>query len=348
MKTFFRTYWKHILVVALLVSGGVVFFTKRTEQKTSAAISTAKVTRRNFAHTLTSSGKTKADKAVDLKFQVSGKLAWVGVKEGDAVSAYQSLAKLDTREVQKDLEKTLRDYSSQRNEFEQTSRVTYDGKTSYDAFTDTVKRLLEKNQWDLEKTVLDVELKQLSIELSTLTTPMAGIVTHIDTPVAGVNITPASAVFSVVDPASVVFDALVDETDIGGLTMGQNATIALDAFPEATYSGKISYISFVAEQSSGGSTVFPVKIAFDTPQNLRIGLNGDMTITTQEQNNVLSIPAEAIREEKGTTYVYKKTSGAYTKTTVQTGARNEDDVVITRGLSEGDVVVTRGFTNIPK
>lgn len=342
------THWKHLFVIALIGAGFFFWATTRTQQQASAAISTTKVTRRNFVNTLTSSGKTKADKSVDLKFQVSGRLSWVGVKEGDTVSAHQSLAALDTREVQKSLEKALRDYSSQRNDFEETWRVTYDGKKSYDAFTDTVKRILEKNQWDLEKAVLDVELRRLAVEYSTLATPIAGIVTHIDTPVAGINVTPASAVFSVADPASLVFDASVDETDISKLTIGQNATISLDAFPDATYSGKISYISFVAEQSSGGSTVFPVKIAFDTPLNLRIGLNGDMAIDTQRQENVLSIPAEAIREEKNTTYVYKKSDGKYVKTTVATGARNEDDIVITDGLSEGDTVVTKGFTNLPK
>lgn len=285
---------------------------------------------------------------MDLKFQVSGKLAWVGVKEGDTVTAHQSLAGLDTREVQKSLEKALRDYNSERNDFEETWRVTYDGKKSYNAFTDTIKRILEKNQWDLEKAVLDVELKHLAVEYSRLSTPIAGIVTHIDTPVAGVNITPASAVFSVADPSSLVFEASVDETDIGKLAIGQSASIALDAFADASFSGKISYISFVAEQSSGGSTVFPVKIAFDTPQSLRIGLNGDMTLVTQRAEAVLSVPAEAIREEKSKTYVYKKSNGNYLKTAIQTGPRNEDDIVITSGLSEGDVIVTKGFTNLPK
>jgi macrolide-specific efflux system membrane fusion protein len=74
-----------------------------------------------------SSGKTKADTSAELKFQTSGKLAWVNVKEGDAVEAYQAIAGLDPREVQKTLEKALRDYSSERNDFEEMWRVTYQG-----------------------------------------------------------------------------------------------------------------------------------------------------------------------------------------------------------------------------
>ena len=98
--------------------------------------------------------QNQAEKAVELKFQASGKLTWVGAKEGDTVTAYQALAGLDRREVQKNLEKALRDYSSERNDFEQTWRVTYDGKTPNDAFNDTVKRILEKTNGILEKAVL--------------------------------------------------------------------------------------------------------------------------------------------------------------------------------------------------
>ncbi len=348
MKGFVLTYWKLLLIAITLVIGIGFWFNRAATKKTAATITTKTVQRHTFSKTLSSSGKTKADKSVELKFQASGKLAWVGVKEGDTVKAYQALATLDSREVQKNLEKALRDYSSERNDFEQTWRVTYDGKKPNDAFNDTVKRILEKNQWDLEKAVLDVELKHLALEFATLATPISGIVTHIDTPVAGVNITPATAVFAIADPSSLVFEANVDETDVGGLTIGQRATVTLDAFPEATYSGVISYISYISQQSSGGATVFPVKITFAHPENLRIGLNGDITVITERKDDVLTIPTEAIREESGQTYVYKKLNGKYEKIRVTTGTKNEDEVIVTEGLAEGDTVVTKGFTNIPK
>lgn len=348
MKGFLVRYWKIILVVFILVTGIIFWSTHAQAQKTTAAITTTKVTRQNFSKTLSSSGKTKADTSVELKFQTSGKLTWVGVKEGDTVVAYQTLATLDSREVQKNLEKALRDYSSQRNDYEQTWRVTYDGKKPNDAFNDTVRRILEKNQWDLESSVLDVELKQLAVEFAALVTPIAGIITQIDTPVAGVNITPAGAVFAVADPKSLVFEATVDETDVGSLVVGQQATVTLDAFPEATYSGTITYISYISQQSSGGATVFPVKVSFNQPKNLRIGLNGDISIVTDRRDDVLIIPTEAIREEKGETFVYKKINNTYEKTAISTGAKNEDDIIVTSGIAEGDLVVTRGFTNIPK
>lgn len=348
MKSFIQKYWKWIAVIVVSIVGIALWQQYSANQRSVASVSTAKVKRGTFIKSISSSGKTKADKSADLKFQTSGKLAWVGVKEGDMVKAGQVIATLDNREVQKNLEKALRTYSSERNDYEQTWRVTYDGKQPNDAFNDTIKRILQKNQWDLDKAVLDVELQSLAVEFAALASPITGIVTHIDTPVAGVNITPASAVFSVADPKSLVFDANVDETEVGSLSMNQPAEIRLDAFSESTFSGKVSYISYASETSAGGATVFPVKIAFDEPQNLRIGLNGDISIEVAREPDVLMVPIESIREDSDGTFVYRKTKTGYAKTRITTGQRNESSIVVTSGLSSGDTVVTKGFSSIPK
>lgn len=336
-------------VAVLVLLGGWFAIQKSKTQNSAQQIKTATATQKTFTKSVQSSGKTKADTSAELKFQTSGKLTWVGVKEGDSVAAFQAIAGLDPREVQKTLDKALRVYSSQRNDFEEMWRVTYNGvQNPTTALTDTAKRILQKNQWDLDKAVLDVELKHLALEYATLITPIAGIVAHIDTPVAGVNITPASAVFEIVDPSSLVFQANIDEVDIGSLAVGQPASIALDAFPEASFSGKVSYISYISETSAGGATVFPVKIAFDEPQKIRIGLNGDVTIQTAVKPDALVVPMEAIREQDSGKFVYKKTGTGYTLVPVSTGEQNDSEIVIINGLSSGDVVVTKGFSYATK
>lgn len=328
--------------------GGVAYSKQQQSTNVASTIQTAVVKRTTFTKSVTSSGKTKAAQSVELKFQTSGKLTWVGVKEGDRVSAYQAIAQLDAREVQKNLEKTLRDYSAQRNDFEEMWRVTYKGiQNPQTALTDTVKRILEKNQWDLEKAVLDVELKHLSFEYSTLVTPISGIVTRVDTPIAGINITPATAVFEVVDPASLVFEASVDEIDAGSIAIGRKATVTLDAFPDTALSGLVSKIAFAAKTSSGGATVFPVEVAIATSSGVRIGMNGDVAIYTDSQEDVFVIPTEAVREDEKVTYVYKKEGKLYKKTPIGLGARSDSEVVVTSGLTEGEQVVVKGFKDLP-
>lgn len=227
---------------------------------------------------VSASGKIRAGKQVDLKFQTSGKLIWVGVKEGDKVKPWQVIAKLDTYELERKLKDVLLSYNKERNDFEEEFRVTYREQTPYTALTDTVKRILEKNQWDLDKAVVDVELKDYALELATLTTPITGIITHIDTSVAGVNITPATAVFTVSDPSSLEFVAEVDEVDIINLYEGEEAVITLDSQSDRLIESKIKRISFSSIKTSGGGTAYEVFLKLPVNDNLqfRLGMNGEV------------------------------------------------------------------------
>ena len=340
-----RKRWYFIVAAIIIVILGWRLITQGKNTQSRSQIEIAKVELKTLSETVSSSGKTKANKQVDLKFQMAGQLAWIGVSEGDHVQKSQVIATLDSRELQKNLEKALRDYSKERNDFEEDRRDTYKDKP----LTDTIKRILEKNQWDLEKAVLDVELKDIALKWSRLITPIPGVVTHIDTPVAGVYVTTAN-VMTVADPISIIFAADIDETDIGKMAQGQIAQIRLDAFPDKTFSGKVTKIAFAAETSSGGATVYPVEVSFTETGNIRVGLNGDVTITLRDIPSALSIPYEAIKESRKneSVYVIKKTGKTYEKVTVTTGVETETEVEITSGLIVGDEVVIKGFQQLPK
>lgn len=336
-------------VVIVIGIGGFFWKKNSVQSKNASSVETSSVKRTQFIKTISSSGKTKADRSVSLKFQTSGLLSWVGVKEGDTVKKGQILAQLDARDVQKNLEKALKDYANQRSDFEEAWKTNWSiAAQSHEnldhAPNPAIKRILEKNQWNLEKSVLDVELKHLSLEYSRLFTPIDGIVAHIDTPVAGINITPAGAVFDVIDPSSIVFEAKIDETDVGDLALGQKATVSLDAYSGRTFTGTIKSISYSAETSTGGATVFPVTIQIVSDVPLRVGYNGDVTIETNQMNDVLVIPIAAIREDGSSKFVYKKVGNEYTKQEIESSITNEDVAVVTKGLSQGDEVVTKGFT----
>ena len=104
----------------------------------------------------------------------------------------------------------------------------------------------------------------------------------------------------------------------------------------------------MSETSAGGATVFPVKVAFDEPQKLRIGLNGDVAIEVYRNDDAIIIPVEAIREEDSSKYVYRKTNSSYEKVAIAIGRQNDDFAEVVDGLSDGDLVGTKGFTSIPK
>ena len=68
-------------------------------------------------------------------------------------------------------------------------------------------------------------------------TPIEGIVTSIDAPLAGQNITPATATFEVVNPKTIYLSATADQSEVTKFAVGQKGTITLDAFDNKTIDG---------------------------------------------------------------------------------------------------------------
>lgn len=338
---------KRVFIIAciILILAGVGFAVRKSKTKSSGQkIATAIVTETTFTKSVQSSGKTKAKKSAELQFQTSGTLIYLPFQEGDRVQLGQVVAQLDTEKLKANLRQQEQDFIAAKA----ASEKLYDnqGSSTVESFDEKVKRTaIDAAQ---NKAYDAVVKARRDISDATLIAPISGVITHIDSPVVGVNITPSTSTIEIVDSDSLVFEANIDEVDVGELTLGQQASIALDAFPDATFSGKISYISYSSVLSGGGATVFPVQITFDEPQKLRIGLNGDVTIQTISIPNALVIPIEAIREQKSGKFIYKKTGKMYSLVPVTIGEQNGDEVVITGGLSSGDTVVTKGFSYVAK
>jgi len=342
---FFKKRWYLILFILFVIG---FIFTKVNSTQTNGKKQTAyKVKRQNIKETLSLSGTVDAEERATLRFQSSGKLIWVGVKQGDYVKKYQGIASLDQRQLQKTLKKYLLAYQKDRSSFEQTKD---DKRTDLvDMSVDLrhkAQRLVDSAQADLESAVLDVELQSLAMEYSYLYTPIEGLVVRLDSPYAGVNITPAQAEFEVINPKTIYFSATADQNDVVKLKQGEESEIVLDAYPDTTLKGKIYMISFVPKTGETG-TVYQVKLALNgenTDYRYRFGMTGDANFTMRELTNVLVVPSKYIKTEKkpdGTLekkYVMKKVNNIQVKTSIETGEELEDKTIITSGLQEGDTV----------
>ncbi|MBI2029385.1 efflux RND transporter periplasmic adaptor subunit [Candidatus Gottesmanbacteria bacterium] len=333
MRKFFSKRNIIILLILIFLGGGSYFYQNRQK---APQYETKTIESSSLTSYISASGTINAQKYADLHFQTGGVLSWLGVSEGDTVKSWQVIATLDQREVHKQLTKALRDYSIERNKFDEAKYDTY----ANEPVTATISRILQNNQYNLDKAVLDVELRDLSLQLSRLSTPISGVVTHLDTPVAGVNITPATA-FVVVDPNSIVFQAEVDEVDVSNVTIGQNVEVSLDSYPSETFAGTVSKISFEAVTSSSGGTTFLVDINLPYSQNLmfRPGMNGDAQIITSEKTDIIVIPFNAIVEEDEGSFVYVLENEKRLKRKVETGIEGEAEVEIVSGVNLGEVII---------
>ena len=318
--------WYFFVAVGALIGILIWRFRPATAVKDKAFT----VKRANLVQTLSLYGEVDSWEKADLKFQTSGYLAWVGVKEGDRVTKYQTIANLDQREVEADLRKYLNTYAKYRWDFDQTK-----DNQAGQIVSDSLKRTLEKAQFDLNNAVIDVELKDMAKKFSLLWTPIDGIVTRVDTPNAGVNITTAGAVFTVVNPDTLYFLATADQSEVSQLAASISGTISLDAFSDSKIPATISAISFTPKSGETG-TVYEVRLNFPPVNDpLRLGMTGDVEFVTKEISDVLFVPSKYLKTENGKKYVLGKNKE---KIYVMTGEDMDGNVEIISGLKENDTI----------
>ncbi len=338
--TFLKANKIKVVLAGVVLGGALITLPSRVTsalQGPEAKFETAKVKKEGLIQSISASGEVVSENQVDLKFQTSGQLAWVGVKEGDRVQKWQAIASLDKRELEKKLKKELNDYMNERWDFEQTHE---DYEEIY--ITDAFQRILEKAQFDLDNTILDVEIADLTVKLATIISPMEGIVTNIDVPIAGVNITPATATFTIAGSLEMKFVANVDEADVGNIRVGQKVVVALDAYPDQEFEGEIAQIAFAAITTRGGGTAFPVDIYLpeNTEERFKVGMNGDAEIIIAQKEEVITIPTEALSEKDGEKSVEIIEGRKIKEVKVKSGIESDTRVEIIEGLSEGQVVIT--------
>ncbi|PIU02419.1 hypothetical protein COT66_00325 [Candidatus Shapirobacteria bacterium CG09_land_8_20_14_0_10_49_15] len=333
-----------VVLVGILVVVGVVAtrLIRAATTPLTKKYQTAVVTQQDISQIVSASGSVEAENKATLKFPTSGRLAWVGVQEGDWVKPWQVLASLDKHDLEKTLVRALRDYALERNDFEQEYRVTYQGQTPQTALTDTVKRLLEKNQWDLDKAVADVEIADYAVKMATLTSPIEGLVTEIKNAVPGSNIVYTTTEFTVVNPKVMKFVANADELDIGKIQLGQSVTVFLDAYPDEEFTGTVKQIGFSALTTSGGGTAFPLEIILGSNADYRFkdGMNGDCEITIAQKPAVLVVPYEAVKQKDDYQYVAVIDGRQIQEIKVETGLESDSQIEISHGLQEGQIVIT--------
>ena len=149
-----------------------------------------------------------------------------------------------------------------------------------------------------------------------------------------------TAAFSIASDDKATVSINVDELDITSVKTGQTAKITLDAIEGEEFEGTITSVS--SEASSGSSSAkYPVEIAFDKTDDMRIGMTASASISIDEAEDAVLIPVDALQEKGGKTFVYTKkdSDGNLSgEVEVETGLSNGNKVEITSGLDSGDTV----------
>jgi len=208
-------------------------------------------------------GKIKA-KIVEVRFAVAGKLVTLLKKRGDSVKKGELIASLDKKILQTQLDKELADFEKVRAEFEifnlQKGEPT----------NDIAKYFKKQMQADLDGSVKAVEIAKAELDKSDLYAPVEGIVIDDSNLVSGVNLTPASSPFKIIENTSFYFELEIEQASLSQFINPRPITVKIPGL-EKVIAGQTKPI---LSQENGKLLV---EVELQDKNGLIVGLEGEIS-----------------------------------------------------------------------
>ena len=162
----------------------------------------------------------------------------------------------------------------------------------------------------------------------------------------GDTVQPGMAVAEIPDLKNWEVGANIGELDRGHLKAGDKAAIHIVAVPGQAFFGRLKELG--STNGPPWNRRFECKFSLDNPlPSLRPGMSATITVTTDEMHQVLWLPAQALFEADGRTFVYVRSGSTFVPKDAKLIRRNETRVVID-GLTQGQVVALADPTDLAK
>ena len=172
--------------------------------------------------------------------------------------------------------------------------------------------------------------------------PISGVVTERLANV-GLNVDPATKLFTIIDLSTVWIVADLYEQDFVRVRVGSAATITTRAYPDLVLQGRVSYVD---PHVSAETRTARVRIEVPNAHNeLRLGMYAEVLLGGGGGASTLMIPRSAVQNVGDRTVVYlvnPKEPGKFVEREVRLGAAAGDQVSVLTGVRQGDVVVAEG------
>ena len=132
--------------------------------------------------------------------------------------------------------------------------------------------------------------------------------------------------------------AWVDETSLPGVKIGQKARVIFRSETKQEYDGKVVRIGKEVDRET---REFKVDVGLERlPGNWAVGQRAEVYINTATQDNVLTVPLQAIVWKNSSPGVYLMKDGKASWKEVSLGLRGIDKVEILKGVAVNDIIIT--------
>ena len=141
----------------------------------------------------------------------------------------------------------------------------------------------------------------------------------------------------------------VDEIDVVAVEEGQDATVLVDAFPDAVLQGVVEHVAIEPEAGAAGGVSYPVSIRLlDVPDDvtLRVGLSGSVEVVTKVVDADTVVPSSSLRRRGERDVVVVARDDVFVEVDVVVEVIGEDTAAVTGDLAPDDLVVVEGIDDV--
>jgi RND family efflux transporter MFP subunit len=313
-------------------------------------------------HTITATGSVEARRKVLVTAEPGSRIAALYFEEQDIVAKGQLLAKLDGIELSTQLRQAETGRNLARSNLlhaesvlRHTSGLFEKGYVARQE-VDVAERQVALFRSQIEEADAAIHLFRAKLARMLIRAPISGAVTRKMVEVGGiVSDGPRGVGASVggqLQPMTIAeiahlealeFHVDVDQTEIGMLKRGQQAVIALDAFPDRRLNAIIDEITLSSVEESSGRVRYKVRVALEkTDASLRLGMTGTADFILARKEDILTLPTPVLLQRGGEDYVFVVEDGRARRRSIQVGLRNEDILEVVAGLHTGESVIEDG------
>ncbi|MBT2334443.1 efflux RND transporter periplasmic adaptor subunit [Variovorax paradoxus] len=279
---------------------------------------------------------------------LTGKLLELKVHLGDTVKRGQLLATM----ASPDLAQAVADAQKARDALDLAQRALVRARGVNEAGSNAAKDVEAAQSSVAQQTAelrrSETRLRSLGAEggggqagqVLKIAAPMAGTVTTLNA-AAGANLNDANAALMTVSNLDSVWVTVnVPENIVGTVAPGQNAVIALAAYPGRSFTGKVAFVSAVLDADTRRARA---RIVFANPDGLFKPNMYATAVLGVPQGAQAQVPASALLMNNDSVSVFVEAEPwTFVRRTVELGREDGDRVRIRSGLASGERVVVRG------
>jgi len=268
------------------------------------------VERRDIIVNAQAAGAIQADTTVEVKSKASGEVLKLNAETGQLIKQGTLLVHIDPRNAKNALAQAQANLD--------VAQAKLSNATSQKRRADELFKSQSITEQEHDSALLDysdarsqvvnaqvaVDNAKIQLEDTDIRAPVTGTVIELDiergTVIASAtsNVSGGTTLLKMANLDLIQVNTLVDETDVGKIQPGQDATVTVDAFPNRTFEGQVLKIEPQA-QVQQNVTVFPVLVRIHNENGLlRPGMNTEVEIHVGQRDSVLAVPNAALRTQR--------------------------------------------------